>query len=73
MENENRYWIGDVGPKDDFGIAIDDEFIDGKTRMGPWAMMTLASWRRYGIGRLGAGCGQRYKKQTNGSWLKIEG
>jgi hypothetical protein len=66
------YWIGDVGPKDDFGITIVDEFIDGKTSLGPWAIMTLASWRRHGIGRLGTGYGQRYKKTDEG-WLKVEG
>lgn len=68
-----RYWMGDVPTKDDFDATIVDEFIDGKTRMGPWALMTLATWRRLGVGRLGVGYGQRYQKQPDGKWLKVEG
>jgi len=68
-----RYWIGPIGSKDDFNRPIDVEFIDGKTRMGPWAIMSIDSWRRYGCGQLGTGWGQRYRKQTDGKWLKVEG
>jgi hypothetical protein len=68
-----KYWIGDVGSKDDFGQPITNEFIDGKTKMGPWATMSPASWKRYGIGALGTGFGQRYKKQDDGRWLKVQG
>jgi hypothetical protein len=67
------YWLSPLGDKDDFGDTFDVEMIDGKTRGGPWANMTPASWKRYGIGRLGMGYGQRYKKQPNGRWLKVEG
>ena len=68
-----RYWTGDVGEKDDFGRLITDEFIDGRTMMGPWAIMAPLSWRVEGIGKLGLGNGQRYKKQPDGKWLKVEG
>jgi len=68
-----RYWMGLIGDKDDFGAPIGDEFIDGKTRMGPWANMSLESWKRYGLNRLGLGWGQRYRKQADGKWLKVEG
>ena len=68
-----RYWMGHIGSKDDFGDPIVDEFIDGKTRMGPWANMSPDSWRRFGLGRLGTGLGQRYQKQADGRWLKTEG
>lgn len=67
------YWLGNVGGFDDFSQPIDDEFIDGKTTMGPWAIMNPKSWEKNGVGRLGQGFGQRYKKQANGRWLKVEG
>ena len=66
------YWSGDPGEKDDFQFPIKDEFIDGKTQMGPWAIMTPATYRIHGCG-LGLGSGQRYKKQADGRWLKVEG
>ena len=69
------YWCGTMSKVDDFGDEIADEFIDGKTRMGPWANMTPNSWYENGGtgGKLGTGLGQRYKKQPDGKWLKVEG
>lgn len=67
-----KYWNGTVGDKDDFGDKIKDIIIDGKTNMGPWGLMTERSFSRHGVG-LGLGKGQKYKKQSNGKWLKIEG
>jgi hypothetical protein len=67
------YWMSGLGAKDDFGIPYTDIMIDGKTRSGPWANMSEKSWRMYGVGRLGTGYGQKYKKQSDGRWLKIEG
>jgi hypothetical protein len=68
-----KYWTGDVGTEDDFGVPIANEFVDGRTRRGPWAIMSLLSWRHAGVGRLGTGYGQRYRKQPDGRWLKVEG
>ena len=68
-----KYWMGDVPSLDDFEVPITDEFIDGKTVFGPWATMAPASWRANGIGSLGTGRGQRYRKQDDGKWLKVEG
>lgn len=68
-----RYWTGSIRQKDDFGLSVGDTFIDGKTIHGPWAIMTPSSWRSHGVGRLGTGYGQKYKKQSDGRWLKIEG
>lgn len=68
-----RYWMGDVGAKDDFGLPITDEFIDGRTRRGPWGIMNPETWEEYGVGRLGVGYGQRYQKQPDGKWKKVEG
>ena len=39
-------------------------FVDGKTIMGPWALMCPVCWRTYGIGTLGQGLGQKYEGKT---------
>jgi hypothetical protein len=67
------YWVSPVGEVDDFGFPIKDEIIDAVTRYGPWALMSPESWMRNGNGELGTGRGQRYKKQADGKWLKVEG
>jgi hypothetical protein len=67
------YWTGVIGDFDDFGDMIFNEFIDGKTNKGPWAIMTPTTFDVYGVGKLGTGYGQRYRKQGNGKWLKVEG
>lgn len=67
-----KYWMGDVGEADDFGDPITDTVIDGATWRGPWAIMTPKSHRAYGCG-FGTGQGQKYEKQADGRWLKVEG
>lgn len=53
---------------------IIDEFIDGKTMMGPWACMCPSCWDTFGVGQLGTGMGQRYKRRPDGkNWVKIGG
>jgi hypothetical protein len=69
----NKYWMGQVPTLDDFGDAIKNVFIDGKTKYGPWAFMTPSSWRQNGVGTYGTGFGQRYVKAANGKWMKVEG
>jgi hypothetical protein len=66
------YWTGPVGEFDDFQKPITNTIIDGVTVMGPWAIMTPETHRRYGQG-LGTGRGQKYEKQADGKWLKVEG
>ena len=68
-----RYWMGHVGLKDDFNDPIEKIFYDGKTLMGPWAIMTPQSWRKVGCMRTGTGYAQKYEKQSDGRWLKVEG
>jgi len=50
---------------------LDDVFIDGKTQMGPWAIMCPNCHLTHGVG-IGTGRGQRYRFQ-NGSWVKVTG
>jgi len=70
---QQRYWIGTVPERDDFGNKLGDVFIDGSTIMGPWAIMTPETWARVGRGQLGTGIGQKYQRQADGRWLKVEG
>ncbi|RPH74004.1 hypothetical protein EHM76_04350 [bacterium] len=65
--------MGRLPNVDDFGVQYKNVMIDGKTTRGPWANMTEESWKTYGIGLLGTGCGQKYEKQPDGRWLKVEG
>lgn len=62
---------------DDFGVQFtkqEGEFVyDAKTKMGPWATMSFASFQKYGIGKLGVGYGQKYKRTKEGRLLLIEG
>lgn len=70
---ERKQWQGTVKKTDDFKQPIDDTFIDGKTVMGPWAIMSPKSFKIYGVG-LGPGKGQKYMQETeNGPWFKVEG
>lgn len=66
------YWLSDVPDLDDFGNAIHDVFVDGATVYGPWAFMTPVAHKALGRG-LGLGKGQKYAKQADGKWLKVEG
>jgi len=66
-----KKWMQEVPQKDDFGMPITTEFIDGKTKQGPWAIMSLESFKQHGAG-LGVGQGQRYLKDGN-EWPLIEG
>jgi hypothetical protein len=66
-----KYYHGNVSEKDDFGVRIDNEFVDGATTMGSWAIMAPSSFEVYGKG-LGLGKGQKYVKQPDGKWLKTQ-
>lgn len=50
---------------------ITKEFVDGRTRLGPWGCLCVDCHKKEG-GRLGLGFGQRY--QFDGKfWIKIAG
>lgn len=73
-QTKAKYWTGRPPQEDDFGLPILSEFVDGVTsENGKWAFMNPVSYKAHGIGRLGTGYGQRYKKQADGRWLKVEG
>lgn len=66
-------WSGDKPKKCDIcKDAITTVFVDGKTKMGPWAIMDRKCFVSYGSG-LGAGAGQMYELQPNGEWHKVSG
>jgi hypothetical protein len=71
---EKKYWVGSVPEHDDFGVRIDKVFYDAPTKQGPWATMAPLSWTKNArTPMLGTGYGQRYVKQADGKWLKMEG
>jgi hypothetical protein len=49
---------------------IEDAYVDGRTKSGPWANMCLPCWKKHGVGKLGTGFGQKYDAKTG---KKIEG
>lgn len=63
-----KKWLGEVPKKDDFGSPITDEFVDGKTAMGAWGIMSPRTFSQMGVG-LGLGKGQKYRKTDKGEWV----
>ena len=71
---EKLYWAGPIGEFDDFGKPYGDVMYDAKTRFnGMWANMNEDSFKAHSFGKLGTGWGQKYAKQADGRWLKVEG
>jgi hypothetical protein len=62
-----KQWQGDKLACDlctQTGVRLDTEhFVDGKTKMGAWAIMCDAHFHRFGVG-VGPGQGQRYDAKT---------
>ena len=67
-----RYFSAETTELDDFGVKLGDVVYDGRTKMGPWAMMSQASFKKYGVG-LGTGKGQKYRRNEEGHFIKEEG
>lgn len=66
MEPKPKKWMGELAC--DFcrerGVVLETEFfVDGKTKMGPWAMMCDAHFHRLGLG-VGPGVGQKFDAKT---------
>ena len=51
---------------------VEQEFVDGKTKHGPWAIMCMECFAVFGTG-LGTGRGQHYRKKNDGKFHKISG
>lgn len=73
-----RYVSAEKMTADDFGVAFTNKegelVYDAKTKQGPWATMTEASYRRHGtVAKLGLGVGQKYVRQANGELHLVEG
>jgi len=67
------YWCGPSPDKCQISNKpITDTFIDGATTLGGWAIMHPDAYVQHGRG-LGTGLGQRYERQPDGRWLKVEG
>lgn len=65
-------WIGTPPVSCDLcRMLIGDTFVDGKTKMGPWANMCPKCHRSHGVG-LGTGKGQKYSSNGD-SFVKTEG
>lgn len=71
MKREKE-WLG--SKKCDFcNTIINDILIDGKTTDGYWATMCKKCHKIHGIGKFGIGCGQKYEKNSENRFIKIEG
>lgn len=68
------YWAGDIPAVCQLsGRAIIDAFIDGShPRHGSWAIFHPDAFAEIG-GRLGTGYGQRYERQADGRFWRVEG
>lgn len=57
-------------------FPIENIYIDGRTKMGPWANMCYKCYKQHGVG-LGTGSGQQWELQTTGirkgKWIKTAG
>jgi hypothetical protein len=73
MEAKKVYWAGKIGETDDFGNPYGNVMYDAKTFRGRWANMSEHSFNVFGVPGLGIGNGQKYEKQADGRWLKVEG
>lgn len=68
-----KYWISPAPEKCDIcKEPITDTFVDGATKFGPWGFMCPSCHPKVGCG-LGLGRGQKYVKQENGQFKKVEG
>lgn len=76
---KKKKWISGGGPPEcdiclnfhykTTDLTKEEFFVDGKTQMGPWALMCPRCFKLYGVG-LGTGRGQKYDSKT---LEKVEG
>ena len=64
MEIIKNDWLSQIPTNcDTCHKSIDGTFVDGKTNMGPWALMCEKCHQKFGCG-LGIGKGQKYQDVT---------
>lgn len=68
MTNSVR-WSGPITNCDICKTPIGFTFVDGKTHMGPWAIMCPKCFKICGVG-LGLGRGQHYSRASDGCFYK---
>lgn len=82
MATERLYWQSPISTCDVCGVKIEDEFFDMATKRthpsagpGPWACMCpKCALTGVGIGKVGLGLGQHYKRdEVGGKYFKIAG
>lgn len=66
-------WFGS-SPRCDLSPShlLHGKFVDGATTLGPWGLMCMDCWAKYGRG-LGVGKGQLYQLQPDKQWLLVAG
>ena len=71
-EQPKKKWMG-TWPADcdicKIDLSTEEYFVDGRTQVGPWALMCMYCFGWYGAG-LGTGFGQKYLVKTK---EKVEG
>lgn len=72
MKEQKRYWLGSAPICDICKITTMKTFIDGGTKVGPWASMCPDCFEEHGTS-LGPGKGQKYALQEDNRWLKVGG
>ena len=65
-----KTWMGST-TCDFCGKTCEKELVDGLTQIGGWAVMCPKCHKIHGCG-LGTGLGQKYVKDTNGDFVKVE-
>jgi hypothetical protein len=72
---EKRYWMSPAPAKcDTCQGKIEKTFYDAATSYGAWGCLCPTCFHLGpGLGQLGTGKGQEYKKQKDGRWLKTGG
>lgn len=68
------YWAGEVSLCETCDTELQSTFYDAATSLGGWAIM-CPSCHHFGpgLGKVGPGAGQFYRKQPDGRWKKVAG